>query len=342
MRLQWPRTCRFVDRRLLCVAPSPAIDKLVVVDKLRPGESHRPEQVISVAGGKGLNVARAAARLGGSPTAVALLGGHAGAWIAAELERAGIESRIVWHGSDNRTCVSVYDRDQRSLTELYERAASVSAVVWRRFEEAIGEALRDGTSLVAASGSLPGDVPASAYASLCAAARAAGSKMLLDASGDALRQALPARPWLVKVNAEEASGVTGLPVSRTLEAYGAAERIRELGAENAIVTLGAEGAVLASEGGSWRIALRDTPGSLPVASGDTMLGAIGVRVAAGASLIEATRFGAAAAAANARVPGAACFDASTADRLAPDVSIERVAGGAQLLKLGVTQPVELR
>ena len=68
------------------VAASPSIDRLHVVDALRPGEIHRPERVVAVAGGKALNAARAAHALGADVHAVALLGGHTGRWVA---RRAG-------------------------------------------------------------------------------------------------------------------------------------------------------------------------------------------------------------------------------------------------------------
>ncbi len=49
---------------ILCVASNPSIDKLFEVDRLQPGRIHRPTGFVQVAGGKGLNVARAAASLG--------------------------------------------------------------------------------------------------------------------------------------------------------------------------------------------------------------------------------------------------------------------------------------
>ena len=49
---------------ILCVAGNPSIDKLFVVDHLRPGEIHRPVDFVQVAGGKGLNVSRAVGTLG--------------------------------------------------------------------------------------------------------------------------------------------------------------------------------------------------------------------------------------------------------------------------------------
>ena len=64
------------------------------VDRLVPGEIHRPQTSVAVAGGKGLNAARAAATLGGSVTAVGIVAGRAGDWIEERLAALGIDARM--------------------------------------------------------------------------------------------------------------------------------------------------------------------------------------------------------------------------------------------------------
>ena len=76
---------------IVCLAANPSIDKLFEVDELHPGEVHRPGRFVQVAGGKGLNAARAAATLGAEVEVVTILGGHAGAWLAEQLGELGIE-----------------------------------------------------------------------------------------------------------------------------------------------------------------------------------------------------------------------------------------------------------
>ena len=62
--------------RILFIAANPSIDRLYELDRLTVGAIHRPELVVAVPGGKGLNAARAAARLGGRVTAVGIVGGR--------------------------------------------------------------------------------------------------------------------------------------------------------------------------------------------------------------------------------------------------------------------------
>jgi fructose-1-phosphate kinase PfkB-like protein len=91
-----------------------------------------------------------------------------------------------------------------------------------------------------------------------------------------------------------------------------------------MVTLGTGGAVLATAEGTWRIGAPSTLGPFPVGCGDTMLAAIAVRVAEDVPLEEAARFAAAAAAANALVPGAGELDLATAKGLESDVRVQRM------------------
>ena len=79
--------------RLVTVTPNPSIDRLYELERLVRGEVNRPTTETLVAGGKGLNVARAATALGAEVRAVGLLAGHAGRWLADALAAEGIVGR---------------------------------------------------------------------------------------------------------------------------------------------------------------------------------------------------------------------------------------------------------
>ena len=105
---------------ILCIAGNPSIDKLFEVERLTPGAIHRPLSFVQVPGGKGLNVARAAASLGAHVTATGLLGGETGRWVAAALETEGVDGRFAWTAAETRASLSVADRATGRLTEFYE------------------------------------------------------------------------------------------------------------------------------------------------------------------------------------------------------------------------------
>lgn len=273
------------------VAASPSIDRLHVVEALRPGEIHRPEHVVAVAGGKALNAARAAHALGADVHAVALLGGHAGRWVADALEEEGVTCDAVPGPGETRFCLSVSDGG--ALTEFYERGPAVTAEHWAALEAATAR-IAAGARWVGVAGSLPHGAPADVPARLLRVARAAGARVALDVSGDALRLGLEARPDFVKVNAEEAAqlGIGEVAALRDAAGGGAAA-----------ITRGVDGMELATEDG----VLHAAPprlGPYPVGSGDAAFGGFLAELDAGGTWAEALYGAASAASANAQVPGA--------------------------------------
>src|SRR3954451_2645702 len=96
--------------RLVCVAVNASVDKIAAVDRLVPGEIHRPELLSVVAGGKAINVGRAASRLGLPVVVVPVVAGYMGDWLEAALGREGIAARPVRVGGETRTCMSILDR----------------------------------------------------------------------------------------------------------------------------------------------------------------------------------------------------------------------------------------
>ena len=292
---------------ILCVATTPAIDRLFEVERLVPGEIHRPARYVAVAGGKGLNVARAAAALGADVRAIAPLGGHAGAWVAAELEREGVPADVVEVPGETRSCLTVADASQRGLTEFYENAPPLGDGGWERLEAAVQARLPEADWLTL-SGSLPEGAPRDGHARLIAAARAAGVRVALDTHGESLVHALEARPDLVKVNAVEAAPVVG--------SAGGPAALRERTGGAAAVTHGADGLELCDDAGAAWQAKPPAVGPYPVASGDACLAGMVCARAAGESWADAVALGLGSAAANAEQPGAARLDAERARELA--------------------------
>jgi 1-phosphofructokinase family hexose kinase len=290
---------------IACVAPTPAVDRLHELrGPVAVGAIHRPHRVIAVAGGKGLNAARAAATLGADVHAVAPLGGASGDWIEAELTAAGIGVRRVPTRAEPRVCVSVAGEGQ-DLTEFYEGAPELAAGEWDALVRAVREAAA-GVSWLTLSGSLPPGSPADGMATLIEVARAAGALVALDARDDDLRAGLRAAPDLVKINEHEA------------HEYADVEALRPAGGI-ACITRGADGLELAGDG----FVLRAAPpvrGRYPVGCGDVTLGALVAARDAGADWRAAVALAVGAAAAAAEVPGAAVLDPDRARTLATTVT----------------------
>jgi len=302
------------------------------VDRLTPGAIHRPGALAVVPGGKGLNAARAAVYLGGRVTVIGLLAGRAGDWIREGIAARGIDARWGAAQGETRTCVSVLDRATGDMTEIYERGDAVDNVTWESLERLVaGELAKGGVSCLALSGSLPPGAPGDGFGRIADLARSAETAsapiaVLADTYGAALPPVLARRPELVKVNAEEAAGASGLAVTDADSAEPAARMLLGAGASGVVVTLGRRGAVVATASRIAWLVPPDVEGAYPVGSGDAFLAGMAVALARGDDLVGAARLGLAAGTANALMPGAGELDPTAVESFLKGIShVERSA-----------------
>src|SRR6476620_4854891 len=80
---------------ILTVTVNAAVDKTVTVANLQLGHRHRAQQGLVMAGGKGVNVARALKQLGDPVIATGLAGGRSGAQVVDGMSGEGSVSDFV-------------------------------------------------------------------------------------------------------------------------------------------------------------------------------------------------------------------------------------------------------
>jgi len=311
---------------IVCLAANPSIDKLFEVDRLTVGGIHRPLGFVQTAGGKGLNVARAARALGADAMLVAMFRGHTGRWLSEQLAAEGVPLDAVWTHGENRSSISVADRETWRLTEFYEHGSEVPEASWVDLQEALARRLAD-VSWLTISGSMPHGAPDHGYHDVVEEARAGGVSVALDAEGGRLGLALEAGPAVVKVNAAEASELLTVPTSRREDALAAAMKLRDQAGGQAhagIVTRGADGVVVAAPDGSLYEGILYMRGRYPVGSGDAFLAGLVVGLDAGADWPGALATALGAAAANAELPGAGRLDPVRAQTLAAQAVVREL------------------
>jgi 1-phosphofructokinase family hexose kinase len=308
---------------IVCLAANPSVDRLFEVERLVKGDIHRPSGFVQVAGGKGLNAARAARSLGADVCVVALLRGHNGRWLQEALAAEGVEGEFVWTHGESRSSLSVADRETAGLTEFYEHGAVAPDAAWVELTHATATRWSSGGWLTI-SGSMPRGAPDEGYRDLIVEAHGAGVHVALDAEGDRLRIALPAGPDVVKVNVAEAGELLGIPTARRDDSLAAASKIRDMagGVGHAgIITRGAEGVMLAAPDGTLYEGVLYVRGRYPVGSGDSFLAGLVTALERGSDWEDALRSGLGAGAANAELPGAARLDPSRAEALAAQADV---------------------
>jgi tagatose 6-phosphate kinase len=303
---------------ILCLAGNQSIDKLFEVDRLAPGEIHRPQHFVQLPGGKGIHVAQVSAALGEPVVVTGLLAGHTGRWIAETLAEQGVHGHFAWGRGETRSSLSVADRHAGGLTEFYEDGTEIEPDEWWSVREIVLGLLPD-ASWLALAGSMPPGAPVDGYAELIAAAREAGVPTAVDTRAGALERVVDAGPALVKINIHEAAELLGRPIEGDADVRAGVDEIRSRagGEGHAVaITLGERGALLVDpEGIAWRGTCR-ARGPYPVGGGDTFLGGLLVGLMRDSPWPQALRVALGAAAANAEMPGAARFEANRARELA--------------------------
>ena len=94
---------------IVTVTLNAAIDRTLTVPNFQPGHRHRASAGLTLAGGKGINVARALKRLEVPVVATGLAGGRTGTRIVEELTNEAILNDFVRIADESRTSTAVVD-----------------------------------------------------------------------------------------------------------------------------------------------------------------------------------------------------------------------------------------
>ena len=106
---------------IITVTLNAAIDKTLAVPNFRLGRRHRAVEQTAMAGGKGVNVARALKALGQPVIATGVAGGPTGTRIIEQLTEEAILNDFVRIREESRTSTAVIDPTSGEQTEINER-----------------------------------------------------------------------------------------------------------------------------------------------------------------------------------------------------------------------------
>ncbi|MDR1105591.1 MAG: hexose kinase [Treponema sp.] len=230
---------------VLTVTPNPAIDQTIRVEKFVPGEVHRASSVRLSAGGKGINVSACLSSWGIRTQAAGFLGRNNQAIFEDHFRRTETGDLFIRLPGDTRTNIKVVDGE--GTTDINLPGPSPEAEDIRRLEKLAGEDLPPGTVMAVLSGSLPPLCPPDLYKNLARRFKNRGCFVILDADGQALREALlsDTLPHCVKPNKDELSRWAGREFSSLEEIAEAALDLRRRGVLLAAVSMGQDGALFA-------------------------------------------------------------------------------------------------
>ena len=221
---------------IITVTLNAAIDKSLSVPNFRLGRRHRTVDQRTMAGGKGVNIARTLKALGQPVIATGLAGGATGTHIVEQLTEESILNDFVRIREESRTNTSVLDPTTGEQTEINERGPAVSEREVELFREKLLYLAR-GAAIVVFAGSIPRGVEPELYATLIRELQRTGVTTVIDTDGDPMRHAVRAEPDVVSPNVVEAEELVGHEFADEEERSLAVREIAALGAREAIMTL---------------------------------------------------------------------------------------------------------
>jgi 1-phosphofructokinase family hexose kinase len=316
---------------IVTVTLNAAIDRTLTVPNFQLGHRHRASQGLTLAGGKGINVARALKRLDVPVVATGLAGGRTGTRIVEELTSEAILNDFVRIADESRTSSAVVDPTAGTYTEINEWGPHVEPEELAMLLEKISYLAR-GADMVVFAGTLPRGVEDSFYAEAIRDLNRRSVPAVLDSEGPPLRLGVEAEAFLVTPNQREAEGLVGQEFGDDEDYTMALDRIADMGARNVLITSDTRSFGL-FRADRRRISFRaDAPNVEPVSavgSGDVLLAAFLAARLAEKPLEEALRAAVAAGAASTLEVGAGRFEPREASKLQGSVDVrelEPVAG----------------
>lgn len=304
--------------RIITITPNPTYDFAVDAPKVEPNRKLRCINPERHPGGGGLNVARAAGRLGADALAIFTAGGLYGDALKELVAGEQVPLRVISVAGETRLAFHVRDLATRDEYRFNLPGSELTAPERQAILDALGEEARAGDWVVG-SGSLPpmrGDgARESFWAEAARISSAKGAHFALD-SISGLEPALAEGVSLLRHNEHEYQLLAGRALAWPDEIAAFAQGLARKGAaERVVITHGGDGSVMATRAGLTFAPVVPVRAHSAVGAGDSFVAGLIVALTRGCSDAEALRYAAACAAATRLSSGTSLFRRDDVERL---------------------------
>jgi len=304
--------------RIITLTPNPTYDFAVDVAKVEPNRKLRCANPERHPGGGGLNVARAARRLGADTLAIFPTGGLYGAALKGLVAEEGVPMRAVAVAGETRLAFHVRDESSHEEYRFNLPGTELSAAERRQLLDAIAGEVAAGDYVVG-SGSLPpmqGEgAQAQFWADAAAIARDRGARFVLD-SINGVEEALNVGIHLFRCNEHEYQGLAGRTLRWPDEIADFVQGLVASGrTERAIITHAGDGSVMATKHGRFFAPVFPVRAHSAVGAGDSFVAGLLAATLRGMPDEAALRYAAACAAATRLSAGTSLFNRQDVERI---------------------------
>lgn len=284
-------------KRIVTLTVNPTIDVNARVEQVIAGRKLRCDRPRREPGGGGVNVSRAIHRLGGESMLLYLGGGPTGEMLQDLLEEEGLEPRQIPIEGWTRENVHIVEERSEQQFRFGMPGPEVREDEWQRCLDELSK-LDPAPDYLVASGSLAPGIPDDFYRRVARVGKDIGARVVVDTCGEALRQLKGGEVFLIKPNIHELQDLAGKELQEEDEQVEAAQRaIAEGCCEVVALSLERGGTVVITAEGSEFVRSPTVPIRSKVGAGDSMVAGVVLGLARGMELMDAIRFGVAAASA---------------------------------------------
>lgn len=193
---------------IITVTLNASIDRTCLINNFSPKQINRCDEPIELAGGKGLNVTRALKTFGQEVIATGFIGGKTGERLEELMNLDNIKHDFFKIKGKTRYCLAIIDEENKAITEINENGPNITKEETEAFFQKL-EVLAPEAKILVISGSVPKSLPKDIYANLIELGKKRGLITFLDASGEALKKGIGAKPYVIKPNRTEAEELLG-------------------------------------------------------------------------------------------------------------------------------------
>ena len=302
-------------KKIITLTISPCIDKNTYTDNIVPDNKLRCDKPVFEAGGGGINVSKAIKNLEGKSIAIFPEGGAGGELLEDLIQLEGIETDALPLEPWTRENLNVVDRETGRQYRFVMPGNPLSEEDTKQLLSLL-EKHADADILVV-SGSVPVGTPDHIYDDIAAFTKKNNIKLIWDTSGEAMEKSLAAgNVFMLKPNQQELFELMGVKSESHPDVDELGHQLlKKYGITHAVISLGAQGALWVYEGGGVQIVPPPVHVISTVGAGDSQIGGIVLKLAQGAEMLDAVRYGVAVGTATITMEGSKLATKVDADAL---------------------------
>ena len=307
---------------ILTITLNPSIDISYPFSSFRIGEVNRVQNETKTAGGKGLNVSRVLNQLNSNILATGVVGGYSGEFIKYKLSDEKINHNFFVIKNETRYCISILHNSNQ--TEVLESGPQLTNEEVKNCIDKI-KSLIPNKKVVTISGSMAKGFPIDTYQKLITSAINHNCKVLLDASGENLKQSLICKnkPYLIKPNIEELNQLLSTNIkANDFEALKASlnnsifDDIKYI-----VISLGENGAIVKVNNDFFKVEVPKINPINPVGSGDSTIAGFAYAIDNALNSFEIIKYGMACGVLNALNPKTGYINVQLLDKTMNEIRI---------------------